>query len=86
MVTEPLRIVHKVGDPADAHNWRPIAILAASYKILARMLYERLRGVLDAQQADEQFGFRASRITTNSALIVEHIISKTLHGTHSVGL
>jgi hypothetical protein len=69
-------LLHKGGPTDDVNNWRPIAILAAAYKVLARAIFERIRRKLDACQSDEQFGFRAGRSTTSALLIIEHVISK----------
>ena len=71
-------LLNKEGCTSDVNNWRPIAILAASYKVLARIIYERLQPVLDSAQSDEQFGFRRKRSTASALLILEHIIEKSL--------
>ena len=36
-------LLFKKGDPADLKNWRPLTLLGADYKVLARVLTERLR-------------------------------------------
>ena len=47
------------------------------YKIFARIIYNRLRGGLDAQQSEEQMGFRPSRSTEDACLILEEAIGKS---------
>ena len=41
-----VRLVFKKGDRADLKNWRPISLLNLDYKIIARALSGRLKGVL----------------------------------------
>ena len=36
-------LLHKGGPTEDANNWRPIAILSITYKIFARLVYQRIR-------------------------------------------
>ena len=36
-------LLHKKGDPMDLRNWRPITLLCADYKLVARVLAGRLR-------------------------------------------
>ena len=51
-------MIPKSGDRADPANWRPIAILRASYKIFARLLLQRLHPYLEPRQSPDQRGFR----------------------------
>ena len=68
----------KSGNLKDANNWRPIALLSITYKILAKILHERLRGKLEQQQAEDQFGFRSGRSTTHALFALEQIIAKSI--------
>ena len=69
-------LLHKGGPTDDANNWRPIAILSITYKILARLEYHRIRYQLDSHQSEDQFGFRRSRSTTHALLVLESMLSK----------
>ena len=40
-------MLHKGGTESDANNWRPIAILSISYKILAKIVFNRIHKRLD---------------------------------------
>ena len=51
----------KSGNLECPSTWRPIAILPILYKIFAKMLYYRLYPILDAWQADDQFGLRKNK-------------------------
>ena len=64
----------KTGDPTDANNWRPIAILDVVYKVFAKILYNPLFPTLDPQQSDEQFGFRTDCGTDEALMILACII------------
>ena len=68
-------LLHKGGSTEDANNWRPIAILSITYKILARLVYQRIRSKLDSHQSEEQFGFRHGKSTTHALLILESMLS-----------
>jgi sorting nexin-29 len=71
-------LLPKPDDLSDPSNWRPIAILEVTYKIFARLLYDRLRNNLDVRQSGEQFGFRRGRSTSDALMIMECMISKSI--------
>ena len=71
-----ISLLDKGGNTEDANNWRPIAILSNTYKILARLVYNRIRGQLENCQSEDQFGFRPSRSTAHALLVMESLISK----------
>ena len=50
-------MIPKTGDPANPGNWRPLAILNITYKIFTRMVYKRVKPILDTQQSKDQIGF-----------------------------
>ena len=54
----PFKMLPRPGDPADAQNWRPIAVLNVMCKIVAKMLLHRARATLDQAQSEDQVGFR----------------------------
>jgi hypothetical protein len=68
----------KTGDRTKVQNWRPIAILRISYKLFARLLYHRLRPVLDAQQSADQVGFRAEMSAEDAFSVFESVCGKSL--------
>ena len=61
-------LLHKGGSVHDANNWRPIAILSITYKIFARLIYQRIRHELDTHQSEDQFGFRHGRSIVHATL------------------
>ena len=58
--------------------WRPVAVLSITYKIMARLLYSRLRSQLDGCQSEEQYGFRASRSTSHALIVMESVVAKSI--------
>ena len=51
-------LLHKEGCTQDANNWRPIAILSITYKIMARLILGRLAFGLELHRGEDQYGFR----------------------------
>ena len=41
-------MIPKTGDPTNPGNWRPLAILNITYKIFTRMVYKRVKPILEA--------------------------------------
>ena len=53
-----INVLHKTGPTQDASNYRPNCILDITYKVLARILYNRIIGSIDSAQSVDQAGFR----------------------------
>ena len=68
-------LLHKGGGTEDPNNWHPIAILSIAYKILARLVYDRIRYTFDGSQSDNQYGFREGRSTIQALLLMGSMIS-----------
>lgn len=59
----------KPGKPAnDPASYRPISLLSVTYKLLERLLYNRLYPIINPHIPAEQAGFRASRCCTDQVL------------------
>ena len=71
-------LLHKGGDVDDPNNWRPIALLSITYKVFARVVFNRIRSILDQQQSEEQYGFQRNRSTSDAMLAAECLISKSI--------
>ena len=54
-------LLHKKGDMNDLSNWRPISLLNTDYKILAHVVNERLKPLLEHCIAPDQHGFIPGR-------------------------
>ena len=68
----------KSGDSSQPTNWRPIAVLKITYKIFSRLLYNRLRVMMDEQQPNDQTGFRPNTGIDDAFVVLECLSSKSL--------
>lgn len=68
----------KQGNLADVGNWRPIAFLKITYKIFSRMLYHRVRGMLEYHQSADQVGFRSGLSVDHMFAVFDSISGKVL--------
>ena len=68
----------KKGDRSKPGNWRPIAILRTTYKIFSKLVYERLRGHLEAKQPPDQVGFRKQHSINDAFAVLENVCGKSL--------
>ena len=72
-----LAIVCKIGATDKPENYRPIALLSLSYKILAKMIQIRLCNGLDDHLDSQQYGFRKAKSTSQPLFI--YIIILEMH-------
>lgn len=68
------------GCPTDPKSWRAISKKSCVYKLLSKLLCQRLTDYLEGRSAipDEQHGFRANRSTDSACKILLDEIEKTL--------
>lgn len=65
----------KPGKPSDkAESYRPIALLSVCYKVLERMLYNRIEPIINQYIPIEQAGFRSGRSCTDQILALTTFI------------
>ena len=69
-------LLHKGGDVHDVQNWRPTANLNITYRILARLVFNRISRALDSHQSEDQFGFRRNGSCAHALYVLESMISK----------
>ncbi|KHJ98627.1 hypothetical protein OESDEN_01381 [Oesophagostomum dentatum] len=69
-------LLHKKGDPFSLKNYRPISILSVLYKLLAKVINQRLERVLDAEQPQEQAGFRRKYSTIDHLHAINELIER----------
>ena len=78
-------LIYKKKDPKDIRNYRPITLLNVDYKILARILGEKLKNVCEAAISNPQKGFVPGRQITD--LIRQmHLIQDYVDVTDSTGV
>ena len=70
MLEGEVALLYKKKDPRDIRNYRPITLLNTDYKILAKVMGERLKQTLDSIISSPQTGFVPKRqITENTHLL-----------------
>jgi len=70
-------LLHKKGDKTDIKNYRPISLLSHMYKILTRIIQNRIKTTLDANQPREQAGFRQGYSTMDKLFTINQLIEKS---------
>ena len=68
-----LAVIYKKGPTQDPANYRPIALLNLSYKILAIIIHTRLSQAIDININPHQFGFRKGKSTSQPLFIYRRI-------------
>lgn len=71
-------IIHKKGDDTNLANYRPISLLPHLYKLLTKIVTNRLNNKFDAFQPPEQAGFRKSFSTIDHIHTVRNLIEKSV--------
>jgi hypothetical protein len=69
--------IHKKGDKTDCSNYRGIALLSNSYKVLSNILLSNLIPYTDETIGKHQCGFRRNRLTADQIVCIRHILEKT---------
>ena len=62
-------------DKEDLNNWRPITLTNTDYKILAKVLAERLSGVIPKLVSEDQVGFIRGRNTATVIRTIDDVIN-----------
>ena len=68
--------VHKKGDRAECNNYRGICLLTVGYKIITKLIYNRLKRHCEVIVGDYQSGFRTSRSTIDQIFIIRQVMEK----------
>jgi hypothetical protein len=68
--------IHKKGDETDCNNYRGIAHLPTTYKILSNILLSRLIPYEEEIMGDYQCGFQRNRSTTDHIFCIRQILKK----------
>ena len=57
-------------------SYRPISLLSATYKLLERIIYNRILPIVESILPEEQAGFRPNRGTLDQvALLTENLLT-----------
>ena len=69
-------LVHKKGDRAECSNYRGICLLTFDYKILTKLIYNRLKRHCKMLVGDYQSGFRTSRSAIDQIFVIRQVMEK----------
>ena len=69
-------ILFKKGDSTNIENYRPISLLSVLYKLLTKIIVNRLTNKLEFYQPIEQAGFRKGYSTIDHIQVVRTLIEK----------
>ena len=75
-----MSLIHKVGNKENLINYRPIAILCTDYKILTKMIANRVKTVMGGLINKFQSGGIPGRTMTNNSNIARDIITNNEKG------
>jgi hypothetical protein len=68
--------VHKEGDKLDCKNYQGICLLNVTYKVFAKILYDRLLPHANAVVQHYQAGFQLGKSTTDQLFALRQILEK----------
>ena len=75
--TSVVSLIHKGGDRAEIKNWRPISLLCTDYKIIAKIITNRLKPLLEKAIGEEQKGGLKGRQLTDNLNSIRTAIIET---------
>ena len=61
-------VLYKKGDAREVRNYRPITLLCCDYKVMSKVLVNRLKPVMDEIVSAPQLGFVPGRVHTASVV------------------
>ncbi|KAL4084186.1 hypothetical protein QTP88_028016 [Uroleucon formosanum] len=68
--------IRKKNDPQECSNYRGIALLDTTYKVLAYCILDRVRPISETLLGDYQGGLRPNRSTTDQIFVIRQILQK----------
>ena len=69
-------MLHKSGDTKDCNNYRTIALISHTSKIMLTILLNRLKAKIDEEMSEYQAGFRQNRGTADMLFTIQILIEK----------
>ncbi|KIH63093.1 hypothetical protein ANCDUO_06612 [Ancylostoma duodenale] len=69
-------LLYKKGDPSELKNYRSISLLSVLYKLLTKVINQRVEGILDAEQPREQAGFRRNYSTIDHLHAINELMER----------
>ncbi|CAI5938821.1 unnamed protein product [Closterium sp. NIES-65] len=75
-------LLHKKGGRDQLENYRPITLLSFTYKVIARVVADRMKRVLHEVISPEQFGFLPGRKLSDAVGLVADVIEAARNKDH----
>ena len=69
-----LTLIPKIENPTNLSDFIPISIIGVFYKIIAKLLVERVKSAMGKIISDTQSAFIKDRITLNGVLVTNEVI------------
>ena len=69
-----ITLIHKGGEEKELKNWRPISLLCVDYKIISKLLANRMKEVLDKVIGDSQFCCIPGRSIVHCNMLIRDVI------------
>ena len=80
VIFSPIAILKPNKPKDDPKSYRPISLLCIPYKIVERLIYNRISPVIDPQLPQEQAGFRPGRSTLDQVAKLTSDIEQAFDG------
>ena len=71
--------------PREAKSYRPISLLCILFKIMKRLIYARIKPIVNSQLPQEQAGFRRGRLITDQATLLTQGIEDSFSAKKKAG-
>ena len=71
-----VRVIYKKGDPLKIGNFRPISLCNVDYKIIAKVLAERMSDIMVGIMDDEQTGSVKGRDIRSNVAVIRAVLEK----------
>ena len=81
-----IRLIYKKDDKEKVGNFRPISLCNTDYKIIAKVLAERIKGIIPKVVPEEQVGFVQGRDIRSNVVLARAVLEKIRNGDQIGGL
>ena len=75
---QEMAMLHKAGDSKECGNYRTIALISHTSKIMLYIILERIKEKAERELAEEQVGFRPGRGTGDKLCAIQILIEKLI--------